>query len=928
MQESEERLRAAFSQSVTGMVITDLHGVIQRANDAFCRIVDRPREELLGRTSDHMTPPDDQKNNVTAIRELRDGLVKSAIFHKRYLRPSGEEVCTRINLSLVRNAAGTPVNLMATVEDVTAQRRVQAALEEREERLRLIFDSITDYAIITIDPAGAVIDWNPGAQEIFGYRAEEIIGQPWEVLWTSEDRAAKEPAKVQTAALASGRAHNERWHLRKDGGRFFASGMLRPIRTSNGELRGFTKICRDVTAQRQAESELAQARLQAERALEEERARLAEVFQHSPSFLAISRGPEHVFEFANERYLEISGHRDILQKTAREAFPEIQGQGFFEILDRVYQTGEPFEGKEMSVYLQRQPGQPPEECFIDLVYMPMRDATGAVTGIFTHGIDITARKLAEESLEQQARTFDVLLSSIQDYVFLFDREGRFTYANKMLLDLWGVPASRLPLSMLEDLHYDPELEQFLMSDLRAVFQTARPVMREVPYVSPTGISGHYEYILAPVLSPAGEVLSVAGTSRNISERKRVELEREQLLASERAARTEAERASQMKDDFLATLSHELRTPLNAILGWANLLGADANPADVREGVQVIERNARAQARIIDDLLDMSRIMSGKIRLDVQRTDLAAVIESALETVRPAALAKKIRLQSILDPLAQPVTGDPSRLQQVFWNLLSNAVKFTPAGGRVQVLLERVNSHLEVSVVDTGEGISAQFLPHVFDRFRQADGSTTRAHGGLGLGLAIVKQLVELHGGSVSVRSGGRDCGSTFTVSLPLGAVRPEDHGPPERRHPRSPDVVPVEAVAGIDLAGIIVLIVDDEADARSVVARSLENAGATVHAAPSAAEALALLERERPHVLISDIGMPGEDGYALIRSVRSLGAEQGGHVPAIALTAYARTEDRMKAILAGFQMHVAKPVEIAELLAMVASLAGRTGPTS
>jgi PAS domain S-box-containing protein len=609
----------------------------------------------------------------------------------------------------------------------------------------------------------------------------------------------------------------------------------------------------------------------------------------------------------------------------REALPEIEGQGFLEILDRVYETGEPFVGKEMPVLLQKEPGHAMERCFVDLVYMPTRDAEGKITGIFAHGNDITDRKLAEQSLELQARTFDILLSAIEDYVFIFDREHRFTYANRVLLDLWGLPAGQaLPMSMAE-LQYAPEVQQNLDASIEEVFRTGDVVRNEVAYTNPAGASGHFEYILAPVRDASGAVESVAGTSRDISGRKKAAEERERLLESERVARTEAERASQMKDEFLATLSHELRTPLNAILGWSTLLRSDATPADIAEGVEVIERNARSQARIIDDLLDMSRIISGKVRLDVQRVELAAVLEAAMETVKPAADAKGVRLHAILDQLAQPVNGDPGRLQQVFWNLLTNAVKFTPRGGRVRVLLERVNSHLEACVIDTGEGIAPEFLPHVFDRFRQADGTTRRSHGGLGLGLAIVKQLVELHGGSVTAKSGGLGQGSTFTVTLPLSVLHPSTADEPERRHPRSTDPTPHDLVSSLDLSGVNILVVDDEPDARALLARLLTGCNAIVRTAAFADEAFALVRAEIPDVLISDIGMPGEDGYSLIRRVRALAASEGGNVPALALTAYARAEDRMKAVLAGFQMHVAKPVEGAELLAMVASLAGRAG---
>jgi signal transduction histidine kinase/ActR/RegA family two-component response regulator len=401
-------------------------------------------------------------------------------------------------------------------------------------------------------------------------------------------------------------------------------------------------------------------------------------------------------------------------------------------------------------------------------------------------------------------------------------------------------------------------------------------------------------------------------------------EREQLLNSEQAARSEAERVSHVKDEFLATLSHELRTPLNAIMGWSQLLrtGAGHNPQDLEEGLRTIERNARVQTQIIEDLLDMSRIVSGRIRLELQRIDLVGVIESALDTVRPPADAKAIQIEKILDTRSAPILGDGGRLQQVFWNLLSNAIRFTPRGGKVSVVLEHVESHLEVSVVDNGEGIKAEFLPHVFDRFRQADPSTTRRHGGLGLGLAIVKQLVELHGGSIRARSEGLGHGATFTVHLPLSAVQAEE-APAPRRQGSTLATHPIPG-SYTTLKGVKVLVVDDEPDARALVKRLLEDCEATVATAASAAEALEAVRHEAPTVLVSDIGMPVEDGYSLIRKVRALDRLRGSNTPALALTAYARPEDRMQAIRSGYQMHIAKPVEPAELTTVVAALAGRT----
>jgi signal transduction histidine kinase/ActR/RegA family two-component response regulator len=402
--------------------------------------------------------------------------------------------------------------------------------------------------------------------------------------------------------------------------------------------------------------------------------------------------------------------------------------------------------------------------------------------------------------------------------------------------------------------------------------------------------------------------------------RRAAAERATLLAAERAARAEVERVSIMKDEFLATLSHELRTPLNAVLGWAEmLLGGQHKPTDVQRGLETIVRNARAQAQLIEDLLDMSRIVSGKVRLDVQRIDLASVVEAAVDAVQPSADAKEIRLHKLIDPLAGPVFGDPNRLQQIVWNLLSNAVKFTPRGGRVQVLVGRVDAHIEITVTDSGPGISAEFLPHVFERFRQADASITRKHGGLGLGLAIVKQLVELHGGTVRVEAAGPGGGATFIVSLPLGAVR-EEGG----RRAHSTTQRPPILREAVYLAGIKVLVIDDEPDARDLIKWVLENSKAEVILGTSAREGFELVKHQRPDIVISDIGMPDRDGYQFIREVRSLPATGGGKTPAIALTAFARSEDRTRALLAGYQIHLSKPIEPQELVATVGSLVGRT----
>ncbi|MGH9901582.1 MAG: ATP-binding response regulator [Pyrinomonadaceae bacterium] len=400
-------------------------------------------------------------------------------------------------------------------------------------------------------------------------------------------------------------------------------------------------------------------------------------------------------------------------------------------------------------------------------------------------------------------------------------------------------------------------------------------------------------------------------------------ERARLLGREQAARKEAEEANRLKDEFLATISHELRTPLTAILGWSNMLSAGGlDEAAAARALETIHRNARAQNQLISDLLDISRIITGKLRLDIRTVELPPLIEAAAESVRPAAEAKNIRLQTLLDPQAGPISGDADRLQQVVWNLLTNAVKFTPKGGRVQVRLQRINSHVEIAVSDSGIGVSLEFLPHVFDRFRQADAATTRTHGGLGLGLSIVRQLVELHGGTVHAASEGEGKGTTFTVSLPFLAIRSEP-GAAERVHPAVSDSGLLDCPPSLE--GLRVLVVDDEADTRELLRAVLESCGSEVTTAASAAAALEALERERPDVLVSDLGMPEEDGYSLIAKVRALPAGRGGQTPAAALTAYTRAEDRMRVLRAGFQIHLPKPVEPAELVTVVANLAGRVG---
>jgi len=408
------------------------------------------------------------------------------------------------------------------------------------------------------------------------------------------------------------------------------------------------------------------------------------------------------------------------------------------------------------------------------------------------------------------------------------------------------------------------------------------------------------------------------------ERKQAETEREQLLAREQTAREQAETANRVKDEFLAVVSHELRTPLSAITGWAHLLLEDKMaPATQLRALQTIQRQARSQRQLIDDLLDVSRIVSGKLRLDSREVDPSKVINAALDVVRPTAEAKNIDLVTDLEAFAGTVSGDAERLQQVIWNLLSNAIKFTPEGGRVEIRSRWVDSSIEISVADNGQGISEDFLPYVFERFRQADVSTTRAHGGLGLGLAIVRHLIEIHGGTVHAQSPGLGKGTTFTIRLP---GRPASARKVEITTPRNQTELRQE-VSGAEteiLEGLRILVVDDDSDGREVLAVQLAERGATTNVSASADDALRKLDTFRPDIIVADIGMPGEDGYSLIRKIRDRPLDRSGLTPAIALTAYAGDGNRQRALEAGYQKHLSKPAEPEELALTIASLAGRS----
>jgi PAS domain S-box-containing protein len=541
---------------------------------------------------------------------------------------------------------------------------------------------------------------------------------------------------------------------------------------------------------------------------------------------------------------------------------------------------------------------------------------GRITGFLKITRDLTERKRAEDADPQSEERFRLLVEGVRDYaIYMLDPEGRVVSWNTGARRLKGYEDDEI-IGRHFSLFYPPEDVQAGRPERELqIARTEGRYEEEGWRVRKDGTRFWASVTVTALRDQAGTLRGFAKVTRDLTRRREFEEQRVALVRSQ-AARIEAEKANRIKDEFLAVLSHELRTPLNAILGWAHLLGAGNLPPDqAARALETIERNASVQAQIVADILDISRITSGKLRLSPRRIDPAQFVKSAIETVRPAAEAKGLDLSVQIDKGVQEVWGDADRLQQVAWNLLSNAVKFTPKGGKVDVRLGCVGSHLELTVSDTGQGIDPEFLPHVFETFRQADSSSARSHGGLGLGLAIVKQLVELHGGRVEAASPGARQGSTFRVQLPIMPISAEVPGTAAR-----------VGSAGPILADLRVLVVEDHEDSRALVATALRQHGATVLEAADAATGFSLLLAERPDVMVSDIEMAGGSGYHLMEKVRGLSRDQGGLTPAMALTAYARNEDRIRALTAGFDAHVGKPVKPDELATAIAAIVGRSRP--
>jgi PAS domain S-box-containing protein len=566
----------------------------------------------------------------------------------------------------------------------------------------------------------------------------------------------------------------------------------------------------------------------------------------------------------------------------------------------------------------------------NVVITAVRDPRGELIGFAKVTRDLTQRRAHEDDLRQSEERFRLLVEGVSDYaIFMLDPNGRVATWNVGAERIKGYTATEItgqhfsvfyPAEAKESGWPEHELQEAAQKG--SFVDTGWRVRKD-------GTTFWANVSITALRDQGGRLIGYAKLTRDLTETKRVEAielanqQREEMLDAERSARMVAQRATRLKDEFLATLSHELRTPLSAILGWTQILlrgELPSGPDAQKRAIEVIDRNARAQVQLIDDLLDLSRIMTGKIRLDLQQVSFVSVVEAAVDSAMPSAKAKNIRLRAILGASQDIVSADSARLQQVVWNLLTNAIKFTPKGGQIQVLMQRVNSHVELSVSDSGIGIPASYLPQVFDRLSQQDSSTTRSYGGLGLGLAICKQLVELHGGMIRAASEGEGMGATFFVQLPVSIFQRED--------PRSPRVHPTaetesgEILSLPRLDGVHVFTVDDELDARELLRTLLESRGAQVTSFGSAQDALAALKTTRPSVLVCDIGMPNMDGYQLIRTLRA-GELRGERLPALALTAFARAEDRKRSLVAGYQAHLAKPFDVGEFILVIANLIGQ-----
>jgi PAS domain S-box-containing protein len=900
-------LAAIVESSDDAILSKDLNGIIQSCNAAGERIFGYAATELVGRSVRVLIPPERQSEEDDILARIQRG---ERIDHFETVRLTKDKrrIDVSLTISPVRDASGRIIGASKIARDITEQKRVRAA----QGYLAAIVES-SDDAILSKDLNGIIQTCNARAQELFGYTADELIGHSVRML-IPEDRQAEEDDILATIRRGEHLAHFETVRLTKDGRPVDISLSVSPIRDSGGRIIGVAKIARDITEQKRMARELSAQR-------EWFRVTLASIGD-----AVIASNPDGLVTYLNEAAETLTGWRaheatgrplaDIFNIVNEKTRKRVENPA-----DVVLRTGRVVGLANHTVLIDADGIERP----IADSAAPIRDADRHVIGVVLVFRDVTDERRAEEALAEQREWFETTLESIGDAVIATDVQGHVVFMNPIAEHLTGWRLSEARGRSCS------EVFNIVNENSRRAVES--PVSRVLAEGAVVGLANHTVLIGAdgserpiddsgaPIRSRDGKIVGVVLVFRDVSERRRGELERrdavlerERLLDAERAARADAERASRVKDEFVAMVSHELRTPLNAILGWTQLMVKPGAPPDVvARGIDVIARNTRLQTQLISDLLDVSRIVSGKLRLDIEQTDLAAVVNDAIDTVQREADDKKIVVERDLHREVGSIAGDAARIQQIVWNLLVNAVKFTPEGGRILVRVRQAGPDAEITVSDTGVGIRPEFLPHIFDRFRQADQSITRRVGGLGLGLSIVKHLVELHGGTITAESGGIGCGATFTIVFPSSTDA------------REAERLPFEAVSKEtpqlhdSLSGLRILVVEDEPDTCEFLDRFLRGYGADVVVARSAAAALSTLSDGTVDIVISDIGLPDVDGYDLMQRVRRLPAYAGGVIPAVALTAYARTEDRTRAFRAGYQAHLAKPIEPTELVATISS---------
>jgi PAS domain S-box-containing protein len=919
LRESEERYRLLIELSPDGVVIAGADGTLHLANASMLRMLATTPEQVSEHNLFDFLAPEFLIHCRDCMKMLMvDGKTPAPI-EAAFRRSDGGTFPVEIN-AVRFDWKGQPF-AQIVIHDLSARKQAEA----ERERLLGDIEAERDRLIQMLEqmPIGVTIAEAPSGRMFFNnLEAVRLLRQPMPPSQEYKASALHQdgtPFRQEeypgVRSLQGGEVIKaaEMRYRRGDGTETVFSVSSAPIYDSNRRM-----VLTIVTFIDIAE------RKQAEQALRESEERFAKAFQSSPDALVISRIADGIILEANDSFISLSGYER----------SELIGQSTVE-LDMF---ADPAVRENMVKLLKEQ------NCVRDFEF-EMKRKSGELRLMsfsaepldlhgehcwLTIGRDITERKHAEEALrhsEEEARRqlahVEAIYASAPVGLCFVDTNLRYRSINERLAALNGTTVEAHLGHTLREIM--PEIADAVEPNYRKVIETGKPVFDvELSRANRAGGPDHHFMVsYYPIRKGKGQVLGVNVVVVDITQRKQVEEEREQLLQQEKSAREEAETASRMKDEFLATISHELRTPLTSILGWSTLLGGGSlTESQTRRALQVIEQSARSQARLVDDILDTSRIITGRLKLETRPVEIDRVFQAAVEVVRPSAEVKGIALRAIIDDRNSMVFGDGARLQQVIWNLLSNAIKFTNEGGRVEARLARTRSKIEITVSDTGMGIDPEFLPHVFDRFRQADSTSTRRYGGLGLGLAIVRHIVELHGGYVSASSPGKGQGASFKVTLPLASAERLAQRESPSSKGESKQAAEPASLAERQLEGLRVLVVEDDRDTLDMLRFILKESGAEVITAASTSEGLKALERWRPNALVSDLAMPNQDGYEFIGQVRSRDAEHGGNIPAVALSAYTRVEDRIRALAAGFQMHVPKPVDPKELVAVVASLTG------